>query len=79
MERLVATQQCPAYIINSAFNIQAWNAQAAAWFPSLPSEPNLMRWAFGHPAAQRQLDRWEEDWAPSLPAQLRMAHARERQ
>ncbi|MEU1813025.1 MmyB family transcriptional regulator [Micromonospora aurantiaca (nom. illeg.)] len=77
MERLVAAQQCPAYIIDSAFNIQACNAQARQWFPSLPSEPNLMRWAFTHPAAQQQLDRWEEDWAPSLLAQLRMAHARE--
>lgn len=77
MERLVATQRCPAYIIDSVFDMQACNAQAAAWFPSLPSARNLMRWAFTHPSAQQQLDRWQEDWAPSLLAQLRMAYARE--
>ncbi|MEU7802755.1 helix-turn-helix transcriptional regulator [Micromonospora arborensis] len=77
MERLVAAQQCPAYIVDSAFNVRAWNVQAQALFPWLTGEPNLMRWAFTTPAARTQLHRWEEDWAPSLLAQLRMAHARE--
>lgn len=77
MQRLVAAQQCPAFIIDTAFNVRAINQRAAAWFPSLHGPSNLIMWAFTHPQAHRQLDRWEEDWAPSLLAQLRMAHARE--
>lgn len=77
MERLVAAQQCPAYIMDSAFDVKAWNAGAGAWFHWLPTESNLMRWVFTDPAARQQLYRWEEDWAPSMLAQLRMAHARE--
>ncbi|MEU3455256.1 helix-turn-helix transcriptional regulator [Micromonospora sp. NPDC006766] len=78
VRRLVSAQRCPALILDSTFTVRARNTQAEAWFPALiPGNANLMRWAFIRPEARRQLARWEEDWAPSLLAQLRMAHARE--
>ncbi|MFG3423254.1 helix-turn-helix transcriptional regulator [Micromonospora sp. NPDC048063] len=78
VQRLVSVQRCPAFIVDSTFTVRAWNTQAGSWFPGLIlDDANLMRWAFTHPEARRQLASWEEDWAPSLLAQLRMAHARE--
>ncbi|WP_425412908.1 hypothetical protein [Micromonospora nigra] len=76
--RLVDRQPHPCLLIDSAFTVRAYNARAEDWFPWLKGdEPNLMRWAFTDPAARRQLERWDRDWAPGFLAQLRLAYMRE--
>ncbi|MET7315250.1 MULTISPECIES: helix-turn-helix domain-containing protein [Streptomyces] len=66
----------PAYISNVSWDIVAHNKPQEEWFPWVPYEPNLMRWAFLYPEAREQLVNWKEDWARPFLAQLRVALGR---
>ncbi|MFD5673037.1 helix-turn-helix transcriptional regulator [Streptomyces sp. NPDC127040] len=74
MQRLLDNQlPNPAYLSDLAWNIVGHNQAQAEWFPWLPYEPNLMRWAFLYPEAREQLSNWSEDWAGPFLAQIRFA------
>lgn len=63
----------PAYLSDEAWNIFGHNQPQADWFPWIPYEPNLMRWAFLYPEAREQLVNWRDDWAGPFLAQVRYA------
>ncbi|WP_330457695.1 helix-turn-helix domain-containing protein [Streptomyces sp. NBC_00820] len=66
----------PAYLSNISWDIIAHNEPQEEWFPWMPYEPNLMRWAFLYPEAREQLVNWKEDWARPFLAQIRVASGR---
>ncbi|MGW2633798.1 helix-turn-helix transcriptional regulator [Streptomyces chattanoogensis] len=66
----------PAYVSDVAWNIVAHNQPQIDWFPWIPYEPNLMRWAFLYPEAREQLVNWADDWARPFLAQIRVALAK---
>ncbi|MGW7517796.1 helix-turn-helix transcriptional regulator [Streptomyces sp. NPDC054796] len=61
----------PAYLSDLAWNIVAHNQPQEDWFPWIPYERNLMRWAFLYPEAREQLVNWRSEWAAPFLAQLR--------
>ncbi|MEI5100963.1 helix-turn-helix transcriptional regulator [Streptomyces sp. PmtG] len=63
----------PAYLSNLSWDIVAHNSPQESWFPWLPYEPNMMRWAFLYPEAQEQLVNWRDDWARPFLAQIHYA------
>ncbi|MGW3043818.1 MmyB family transcriptional regulator [Kitasatospora sp. NPDC001159] len=63
----------PAYLSDEAWNVFGHNQPQIEWFPWIPYEPNVMKWAFLYPEARVQLVRWAEDWAGPMLAQLRYA------
>jgi transcriptional regulator with XRE-family HTH domain len=63
----------PAYLSDEGWNVFGHNQPQIDWFPWIPYEPNVMRWAFLYPEARVQLVRWAEDWAGPMLAQLRFA------
>ncbi|MCX5085679.1 helix-turn-helix transcriptional regulator [Streptomyces sp. NBC_00401] len=65
----------PAYVSNLWWDIVAHNKPQEDWFPWLPYEPNLMRFAFLYPEARDQLVNWRSDWAIPFLAQIRFAIA----
>ncbi|MGP3775431.1 helix-turn-helix transcriptional regulator [Streptomyces sp. SDT5-1] len=65
----------PAYVSNLWWDIVAHNQPQEDWFPWLPYERNLMRFAFLYPEAREQLVNWREDWAIPFLAQIRFAIA----
>lgn len=65
----------PAYVSNLWWDILAHNQPQEDWFPWLPYERNLMRFAFLYPEARDQLVNWREDWAIPFLAQIRYAIA----
>lgn len=74
MQRFLDSQlPNPAYLSDEAWNIFGHNQPQADWFPWIPYEPNLMRWAFLYPEAREQLVNWREDWAGPFLAQIRFA------
>ncbi|KWT60584.1 hypothetical protein ADL21_18175 [Streptomyces albus subsp. albus] len=75
-EMLDAQLPNPAYLSDIAWNIVAYNQPQIEWFPWIPQEPNLMRWAFLYPEAREQLVNWDRDWARPFLAQIRVALAK---
>ncbi|MFI9273954.1 helix-turn-helix transcriptional regulator [Kitasatospora sp. NPDC052896] len=74
MQRLLDSQlPHPAYLSDEAWTIFGHNKPQADWFPWIPYEPNLMRWAFLYPEARDQLVNWRDDWARPFLAQIRFA------
>ncbi len=65
----------PAYLSNLWWDILAHNQPQEDWFPWLPYERNLMRFAFLFPEAREQLVNWRTDWAVPFLAQIRYAIA----
>ncbi|MFJ9085485.1 helix-turn-helix transcriptional regulator [Streptomyces sp. NPDC102384] len=65
----------PAYVSNLWWDIVAHNQPQEDWFPWLPYERNLMRFAFLYPEARDQLVNWRDDWAIPFLAQIRFAIA----
>lgn len=65
----------PAYLSNLWWDILAHNQPQEDWFPWLPYERNLMRFAFLFPEAREQLVNWRNDWAAPFLAQIRYAIA----
>lgn len=65
----------PAYVSNLRWDIVAYNEPQLDWFPWLPYERNLMRFAFLYPEAREQLVNWHKDWALPFLAQIRYAIA----
>ncbi|MEV3853129.1 helix-turn-helix transcriptional regulator [Streptomyces sp. NPDC050095] len=65
----------PAYLSNLWWDIIAHNRPQEDWFPWLPYERNLMRFAFLYPEAREQLVNWRTDWAAPFLAQIRYAIA----
>ncbi|WP_353946463.1 helix-turn-helix transcriptional regulator [Streptomyces sp. HUAS MG91] len=65
----------PAYLSNLSWDIIAHNRPQEDWFPWLPYERNLMRFAFLYPEAREQLVNWRADWAAPFLAQIRFAIA----
>ncbi|HXE19760.1 helix-turn-helix transcriptional regulator [Castellaniella sp. UC4442_H9] len=53
---------CPAYILDQAWNMLAWNTPLLHVFDGWPSRgrPNLLRYIFLDPAARRLVVDWEE-------------------
>ncbi|WP_369016035.1 helix-turn-helix domain-containing protein [Streptomyces sp. B1866] len=66
----------PAYLADRAWNILRCNQPMGEWFPWIADQPNIMRWGFLNPEARRQLVNWQEDWARSFLARMRIAAAR---
>ncbi len=75
-EMLDAQLPNPAYLSDVAWNIVAHNKPQIDWFPWIPYEANLMRWAFLYPEAREQLVNWETDWARPFLAQIRVSLAK---
>ncbi|MBF9071824.1 helix-turn-helix transcriptional regulator [Streptacidiphilus fuscans] len=76
MQKLLDVQlPHPAYLSDTAWNIIGSNAPQTDWFPWVPYEPNLMRWAFLYPEAREQLVNWRDDWARPFLAQIHYALA----
>ncbi|MDQ8708234.1 helix-turn-helix transcriptional regulator [Streptomyces sp. LHD-70] len=61
----------PAYVSDLRWDIVAYNEPQEDWFPWLPYERNLMRFAFLYPEAREQLVNWREDWALPFLGQIR--------
>ncbi|MER5938190.1 helix-turn-helix transcriptional regulator [Streptomyces sp. NPDC001928] len=63
----------PAYLIDHAWNVIAYNALMAGWFPWVREpEANLMRWVLQNPESREQIVDWKKQAALYL-AQLRFA------
>ncbi|MFE6155657.1 site-specific integrase [Streptomyces sp. NPDC057889] len=71
-----ATKPYPHWGLSNQWKrIVAHNKPQEDWFPWLPYEPNLMRFAFLYPEAREQLVNWRNDWAIPFLAQIRFAIA----
>lgn len=70
---LDALEPHPAYVSNLWWDILAYHRSQQDWFPWLPYERNLMRFAFLYPEAQKQLVNWRDEWALPFLAQIRFA------
>lgn len=67
---------CPAYIIDSAWDVICSNWRMKESFPWVFCEhPNFMRWAFS-PEARTVLHNWDTEWGPRLWAEMQYALAR---
>lgn len=54
---------CPAYLLDSCWNVLAWNAQAEALFSGwlgVDPQPNLLDFMFLHPLARKLVTNWAE-------------------
>ncbi|MEV5882468.1 helix-turn-helix transcriptional regulator [Streptomyces sp. NPDC052020] len=74
LKELVNAQSTfPAYLIDRAWNLIAYNALMAQWFPWVRDpEANLMRWVLLNPESREQIVDWNKQAALYL-AQLRFA------
>jgi transcriptional regulator with XRE-family HTH domain len=79
LKRVVHSQPWPAYISDESWDVVDYNRHMLDWFPWVGSglENNVMRWVFTYPDAREQLYNWENDWAPLMLAQMRVANARQ--
>jgi transcriptional regulator with XRE-family HTH domain len=69
---------CPAFIVDSAWDILSFNKPTAEWFPWVHGgRPNFMRWAFTAPEARTMLHNWTTEWGPQLWAEMQYALARQ--
>lgn len=66
----------PAYLIDHAWNVMAYNTLMAEWFPWV-REPraNLLRWVLENPESREQIVEWKQQASLYL-AQLRFALVR---
>jgi transcriptional regulator with XRE-family HTH domain len=67
----------PAYVVDAAYNILAWNDLAVPFLGDLSSDRNLIRWSFRRPADDA---RWSDEdvlrFTRSTVADLRASYAR---
>ena len=69
---------CPAYIVDSAWDLLSFNKPMADWFPWVHGErPNFMRWAFTALEARTILHNWNTEWGPQLWAEMQYTVARQ--
>jgi transcriptional regulator with XRE-family HTH domain len=74
LNKVVTTVQTPAYVLDSAWNAIAWNAQAAqlftGWLDDSSTERNLLRYMFLDPDARKFITDWRSR-AQRLVAEFR--------
>jgi hypothetical protein len=67
----------PAYVVDAAHNILAWNELATHFIGNVSSDYNMIRWSFRHPADDAV---WSDEdtfrFARSMVADLRASYAR---
>ena len=62
LQQSVHHLNCPGYLLDSCWNMLAWNAQTEQLFHGwldLDGQPNLLRFMFLHPLARTLLVNWE--------------------
>lgn len=67
----LASQPWPAYVLDSLWNVVAYNQATVQWFPHVTSEPNVMRAVTCLPQLRKQLLDWDNVWLPRAIARLK--------